>query len=87
MRPASDRGRRYLSAGGAGVSRAAKMDYLPIFLSLHRRPVVVVGGGNVALRKVTTLLEAGAQVTVIAPVLDPQLAAQAERGELCHIAA
>jgi len=63
------------------------MDYLPIFLSLHRRPVVVVGGGNVALRKVTTLLEAGAQVTVIAPVLDLQLAAQAERGELRHIAA
>jgi uroporphyrin-III C-methyltransferase/precorrin-2 dehydrogenase/sirohydrochlorin ferrochelatase len=63
------------------------MDYLPIFLSLQRRPVVVVGGGNVALRKVSTLLEAGAQVTVIAPVLDPQLAAQAQRGELRHVAA
>ena len=63
------------------------MDYLPIFLSLRRQPVVVVGGGAVALRKVSTLCEAGAQVTVIAPVLDLQLAAQAARGEVRHIAA
>jgi uroporphyrin-III C-methyltransferase / precorrin-2 dehydrogenase / sirohydrochlorin ferrochelatase len=63
------------------------MDYLPIFLSLQRRPVVVVGGGGVARRKVSMLLEAGAQVTVIAPVLDPQLAAQAIRRELRHVAA
>jgi len=69
------------------VSRAAKVDYLPIFLSLQRRPVVVVGGGNVALRKVSTLLEAGAHVTIIAPVLDPQLTARVTRGELRHIAA
>ena len=63
------------------------MDYLPIFLSLRRQPVVVVGGGAVALRKVSTLCEAGAQVTVVAPVLDLQLAAQAARGEVRHIAA
>ena len=63
------------------------MDYLPIFLNLQRRPVVVVGGGAVALRKVSTLRAAGAQVTVVAPALDLELAAQAARGDLRHIAA
>jgi uroporphyrin-III C-methyltransferase / precorrin-2 dehydrogenase / sirohydrochlorin ferrochelatase len=63
------------------------MDYLPIFLSLRRQPVVVVGGGAVALRKVSTLREAGAQVTVVAPVLEMPLAVEAARGQVRHIAA
>ena len=63
------------------------MDYLPIFLRLHDRPVAIVGGGVVALRKVSALRAAGAQVTVIAPRLDPRLAAQVAQGELRHIAA
>src|SRR6516162_5463472 len=72
----------------AGMSRAASgMDYLPVFLRLEHRPVVVVGGGAVAFRKVSLLLKAGAEVTVIAPLLNPPLAAMAARGELRHIAA
>ena len=63
------------------------MDYLPVFLRLKRQPVVVVGGGSVAARKVSMLLKADAQVTVIAPVVHPQLAAAAARRELHHIAA
>ena len=63
------------------------MDYLPIFLRLQHQTAVVVGGGAVALRKVSALRKAGARVTVIAPALHPQLAAQAARGELRHIAA
>lgn len=62
------------------------MDYLPVFLRLERQPVVVVGGGAVAARKVSMLLKAAAQVTVIAPAVHPQLAAQAARRELTHIA-
>jgi uroporphyrin-III C-methyltransferase / precorrin-2 dehydrogenase / sirohydrochlorin ferrochelatase len=62
------------------------MDYLPVFLRLKGQPVVVVGGGAVAARKVSMLLKADAQVTVIAPAVHPPLAAQAARGELCHIA-
>jgi uroporphyrin-III C-methyltransferase/precorrin-2 dehydrogenase/sirohydrochlorin ferrochelatase len=62
------------------------MDCLPIFLRLDSRPVVVVGGGAVALRKVRWLLKAGARVTVVAPHLHPQLHAQALRGELTHLA-
>ena len=46
----------------------------PLMLDLTGRPVVVVGGGRVALRRVQALLAAGAQVHVIAPRVDPALA-------------
>jgi precorrin-2 dehydrogenase/sirohydrochlorin ferrochelatase len=41
--------------------------YYPVFLDLRGKRCVVVGGGQVALRKVEGLAEAGAAVTVIAP--------------------
>jgi siroheme synthase-like protein len=41
--------------------------YLPINLSIRNRRVLVVGGGTVALRKVDTLLDYDAEITVIAP--------------------
>jgi uroporphyrin-III C-methyltransferase/precorrin-2 dehydrogenase/sirohydrochlorin ferrochelatase len=61
------------------------MDYLPIFMQLHGAPVVIVGGGRVALRKVELLLRAGARVTVIAPELHEELHQRADRGELQFI--
>ncbi len=45
------------------------MDFLPIFLDIRDQPCLVVGGGDVAARKTTLLLRAGARVTVIAPAL------------------
>jgi precorrin-2 dehydrogenase/sirohydrochlorin ferrochelatase len=39
----------------------------PLFLNLQDQPVVVVGAGQVAARKIRSLLAAGAQVTVISP--------------------
>jgi uroporphyrin-III C-methyltransferase / precorrin-2 dehydrogenase / sirohydrochlorin ferrochelatase len=47
----------------------------PLALDLAGRPVVVIGGGLVALRRTRALLDAGAVVTVIAPRLLPALAA------------
>jgi precorrin-2 dehydrogenase/sirohydrochlorin ferrochelatase len=47
----------------------------PIFLDLKGCPVLVVGGGEVALRKVSTLLECGACVSVISPEFHPDLLA------------
>jgi siroheme synthase-like protein len=41
--------------------------YLPINISLENRPCLVVGGGDVALRKVETLLEYLSDITVISP--------------------
>ena len=46
-------------------------DY-PIMLDLTDVPVLVVGGGRIAFRKIEGLLKAGAVVTVVAPlVVDP----------------
>ncbi|HXY95826.1 MAG TPA: siroheme synthase CysG [Steroidobacteraceae bacterium] len=62
------------------------MDYLPVFLRLAGEAAVVVGGGQVAARKVDWLLKTGARVTVVAPELAPGLALRAARGELTHLA-
>ncbi len=47
----------------------------PLLLDPTGRRVVVVGGGAVATRRVPPLVEAGALVEVIAPAVDPALAA------------
>jgi precorrin-2 dehydrogenase / sirohydrochlorin ferrochelatase len=62
------------------------MGYIPIFLDVTGRECVVVGGGEVAARKVEALLEAGAHVTVVSPRLSPQLESMAARGLVTHIA-
>jgi precorrin-2 dehydrogenase/sirohydrochlorin ferrochelatase len=61
------------------------MGYIPIFLDVTGRKCVVVGGGEVAARKVEALLNAGAQVTVVSPRLSP-LDSLAARGLVTHIA-
>jgi siroheme synthase-like protein len=55
------------------------MKHYPIFLSLHDRPVLVVGAGRVALRKTRGLLDAGARVTVVAPEWDAEFESLAVR--------
>ena len=56
--------------------------YYPIFLNIRDKKCVVVGGGEVALRKVKTLLEHGASVEVISPELCPELGQLAQSGEI-----
>ena len=56
--------------------------YYPVFLNVKGRKCAVIGGGQVALRKVTTLLEDGARVTVISPELCPELVSLAEKKEI-----
>jgi uroporphyrin-III C-methyltransferase / precorrin-2 dehydrogenase / sirohydrochlorin ferrochelatase len=46
----------------------------PVFLKLRGRRVVVVGGGKVAAGKLDGLLAAGADITVIAPEIGPEVA-------------
>ncbi len=45
----------------------------PVFLKLHGRRVVIVGGGTVAAAKLEGLLAVGADVTVVAPEIRPEL--------------
>lgn len=63
------------------------MDYLPLFMQLRSQPVVVVGGGRIAIRKVDLLRRSGAQITVVSPELREELHKLASKGELLHVAA
>ena len=57
----------------------------PVGLRLHDRHVVVVGGGQVAHRRVAGLLEARARVTVVSPDVTPALEALVEPGALTWV--
>lgn len=53
------------------------MDFLPLFHNLKGRTVLLVGGGEVALRKGRLLADAGAVLRVVAPQIDTQLLSMA----------
>lgn len=57
------------------------MGYYPIFLEMSGRPVLIVGGGHVALEKIGRLIDAGAAVTVVAPQLIPPVRALIDSGD------
>jgi len=50
------------------------MDYFPAFLNLQGRRCLIVGGGDIALRKARLLLSAGADISVVAPETNPAFA-------------
>lgn len=54
------------------------MDTLPLGFRLKGQPCLVVGGGDIAQRKVSLLLRAGGRVTLVAPEVLPALRAQVE---------
>ncbi len=62
------------------------MEFLPIFLNIKNKPCLVVGGGEVATRKTMLLLQAGAQVSVVSPELDPILHDHLAHGRIKHSA-
>ncbi|MDN0088854.1 siroheme synthase CysG [Yersinia nurmii] len=62
------------------------MDYLPIFADLKQRPVLVVGGGEIAARKIDLLHRAGAQVRVVARALSSELQQQHDAGKIRWVA-
>ncbi|MCW9014051.1 MAG: siroheme synthase CysG [Gammaproteobacteria bacterium] len=62
------------------------MDFLPIFVNIKQQPCLVVGGGEVAARKVSLLLKAGGDVTVVAPELARELRDMASNGDIQHVA-
>lgn len=62
------------------------MNYFPIFANLAGRPVLVVGGGAVAARKISLLLKAGAEVRVAAKHLNAELSALAAENKILWLA-
>jgi precorrin-2 dehydrogenase/sirohydrochlorin ferrochelatase len=58
------------------------MNYYPIYLDIKNQKCIVVGGGKVGERKVLTLLDCGAKVTVISPEMTPELTKLAENGHI-----
>ena len=58
------------------------MDYFPIFTKIHNRPCLVVGGGDIAARKVHLLLKAGASITVCAPEICSALQKKADNHQI-----
>jgi len=61
--------------------------YYPVGLDIANKRCLVVGGGEVAQRKVLKLLDCGAEVCVVSPQLSPGLLELAGEGRIVHICA
>ena len=64
------------------MNREQLPSYYPVFLKIDGKKCVVVGGGQVALRKVMVLIEHRASVDVISPELCPELIELSEDGQV-----
>ncbi len=58
------------------------MDLFPIYLKLEGRRILIVGGGNVGLEKITSLSTSGARLRVVAPVAIEAVRQLADAGKL-----
>ena len=62
------------------------MQYFPMFYELTGKPCLVVGGGDIAARKVSLLFRAGGKVTVVSPELCESLQRRLNAAEIEHVA-
>ncbi|HEX4215143.1 MAG TPA: NAD(P)-dependent oxidoreductase [Candidatus Dormibacteraeota bacterium] len=67
---------------GGAAGDGSRPAYYPVYLDLSGRPVAIIGGGAVAAAKVGALLEAGADLTVIAPGVEDSIRERADEGRL-----
>lgn len=85
-------GERHRANGGRDLSSPTltgtlSMDFFPVFLNLRDQPCLVVGGGDVGLRKARLLRAAHARVTVVSPELSPAMRAYVAEQRLAHVVA
>jgi precorrin-2 dehydrogenase/sirohydrochlorin ferrochelatase len=59
--------------------------YYPVFWDIKDKKCIVVGGGDVALRKVRRLRDCGAKVLVVSPQLTPELIAMKAEDVIEHV--
>jgi precorrin-2 dehydrogenase/sirohydrochlorin ferrochelatase len=60
-------------------------NYYPAFINLCGKKCIVVGGGKVAERKITSLLKTEAEITVISPDLTDTLEEYKKNGRIKHV--
>ena len=58
------------------------MNYFPVFFDLSGQKVLIVGGGEVSLRKISLLERSGASLSVVAPEVTPGILERAAAGKL-----
>ncbi|SFF96029.1 precorrin-2 dehydrogenase / sirohydrochlorin ferrochelatase [Halobacillus alkaliphilus] len=58
------------------------MAFTPLMIQLEDRKAVIIGGGKVACKRARTLIDTGAQVTIVSPHLTSELHAMAENAEV-----
>ena len=58
------------------------MNYFPVFFDLSGQKVLIVGGGEVAQRKISLLERSGASLRVVAPEVAPGILERAAAGKL-----
>jgi precorrin-2 dehydrogenase / sirohydrochlorin ferrochelatase len=61
------------------------LKYYPVFLDIKGKKCIIIGGGEVAARKAERLLDCGANVLIISPLLAPELAELKEKNIINHI--
>ena len=54
----------------------------PLYTDLTQKKAVVIGGGKIAARRITSLLGFVGELVVIAPLVQPEIRELAEKGEL-----
>jgi uroporphyrin-III C-methyltransferase/precorrin-2 dehydrogenase/sirohydrochlorin ferrochelatase len=64
------------------AATGSQMHYFPAFFDLSAQKVLIVGGGEVALRKLALLMRAGAKVTLVAPEVLPEIVERAAAGKI-----
>jgi len=67
---------------GDGGSQYGSLARFPLFIDLRDRRVLVAGGGNIATRRVNTLIKFGADILVVAPELSPELRMLWSKGKI-----
>lgn len=67
---------------GIFMRKSEKPGFYPILISLEKLPCLVVGGGDVACRKVLSLLEFNGDVSVVSPRVSKQLISLSEKGKI-----
>lgn len=63
----------------------SSVNYYPVFLNLEDKKTIVVGGGEVAERKVLSLLKSRADITVVSPSLTKRLSREKSLKTIRHL--